>query len=285
MKEDQLLSMKAFSDFIGISQSTLRYYDEIGLFCPVLRKENNYRYYLPQQIITIKIIHVLTTLGVPLKQISEVENGRRPEVIQEILTAQERVLDAQIRSIQESYSIIHTLRQLIQVGCAANVDEISECQSEEQALVMGPVNDFKDYKSFYETFIHFCKQAPDLRINLSYPVGGYFESMDAFLEAPSQPTRFFSLDPNGQHRKSGGRYLTGYTRGYYGQMGDTPERLAAYADAHNLCFCGPLYVIYLHDEICIKDPNQYLSATSVLVEPQKEHGRKVSMMRNKNRIG
>jgi DNA-binding transcriptional MerR regulator len=283
MDENQLLSMKAFSDFTGISQSALRYYDEIGLFSPVLRKENNYRFYSPQQIITIKLINVMASLNVPLKQISEMEKDRKPELIQEILTAQEGVLNAQIRNIQESYSIIHTLRSLIQAGCAANIDEIIDGQVEERALVMGPVNDFKDKLLFYEPFISFCKQAPDLRINLCYPIGGYFENMDVFLETPSQPTRFFSLDPNGQHRKSSGHYLTGYACGYYGEMGDLPERMVAYAKAHNLRFCGPLYVIYLHDEISVKAPDKYLSQASVLVEPQKG-ARKTDAMRSKNRF-
>ncbi|MDR1131581.1 MAG: MerR family transcriptional regulator [Oscillospiraceae bacterium] len=269
MKEDQLLSMKAFSDFTGISQSTLRYYDKIGLFCPVLRKENNYRYYSPQQIITVKVIQVLSGLGVPLKQISEVEKARQPDTIQEILTGQESLLNAQIRHIRESYAIIHTFRRLIQAGCAANESEITDCFMEEQPIVMGQVNRFENNALFYEPFIRFCTQAPELRINLAYPIGGYFESMDAFLAEPAQPTRFFSLDPNGQHQKAGGRYLVGYTRGYYGEMNDLPGRLTAYAQTHKLRFNGPLYVIYLHDEVSIKDPDAYLAQVSVSVVPER----------------
>jgi DNA-binding transcriptional MerR regulator len=59
MREDNLLNISDFSRIVGISPSTLRYYDTIGLFPPaVVGSENNnrYRYYSPMQITTVKII-------------------------------------------------------------------------------------------------------------------------------------------------------------------------------------------------------------------------------------
>jgi hypothetical protein len=47
---------------------------------------------------------------------------------------------------------------------------------------------------------------------MSFPVGGYFEDMDAFMKKPSQPTRFFSIAPKGTDLKPAGLYLIGYTR-------------------------------------------------------------------------
>ncbi|MDR1928079.1 MAG: MerR family transcriptional regulator [Oscillospiraceae bacterium] len=273
MNGTELLSMKDFSEFTGIKQSALRYYDEIGLICPVQRGENNYRYYSPQQIVTINLIQTLTELDIPLKQIGKMEHCRTPEKIMDMLIEQEDLLDSQLRHIRECYSIIHTLNRMIHIGCAAKEAELTECELREFPIIKGPVNDFSNNKLFYETFIRFCRDAKKQRINLSYPVGGYFESADIFFESPSQPTCFFSMDPTGQEKKEAGHYLVAYVRGYYGEMGDSPQRLAAYAKEHALKFTGPLYVIYVLDEISVKEPKRYLAQVSVPVAPEKAYGR------------
>ncbi|MDR1271795.1 MAG: MerR family DNA-binding transcriptional regulator [Clostridiales Family XIII bacterium] len=267
MKETDLLSMKKFSEFSGISQSTLRYYDRIGLFSPIARGENDYRLYSPRQIILINLINVLTDLGVPLKTIHGVVNDRTPEKILETLAVQERLLDAQLHHIQEAYSTIHTLRETIWLGNASNEFEISDVMFDELPLIEGALNDFENESEFYKPFMRFCKEAKNMGVNLNYPIGGYFENMEAFVTAPSQPTRFFSLDPQGRQSRVAGRYIVGYVRGYYGEMGDTGKRLVEYAKANKLAFTGPLYVIYLHDEISIKDTEKYLAQISVSVKP------------------
>jgi effector-binding domain-containing protein len=90
--------------------------------------------------------------------------------------------------------------------------------------------------------------------------------MNVFLNEPSQPTRFFSLDPNGKEKQPKGLYLTGYTRGYYGQTNDLPKRMAAFAKKNRLVFTGPVYNIYLFDEMSITDMNQYLLQVSASVK-------------------
>jgi DNA-binding transcriptional MerR regulator len=269
MNGTDLLTIKDFSEFTGIKQSVLRYYDEIGLCSPVRRGENGYRYYSPQQIVTVNLINVLNDLQTSLKEIGEMERHRTPESILELLTRQENKFDHEMRRLQSAYSITHVFRNLLLTGLSAKENEITDCELDELSIVMGPLNDFEDNRFFYETFIKFCQQSKDTRVNLSYPVGGYFESINTFVSEPSQPTRFFSIDPAGNDKRAAGRHLVGYTRGYYGEMGDTPERLLKYASENGLSFTGPLYVIYVFDEISIKDTTQYLAQVSVPVAPKK----------------
>jgi hypothetical protein len=89
--------------------------------------------------------------------------------------------------------------------------------------------------------------------------------MDLFLRDSSLPTRFFSYDPNGKDRIEGGLYLTGYTRGYYGQTNGLPGRMADYADQNGLMFNGPVYNTYLFDELSVAAPDQYLLQVSASV--------------------
>lgn len=263
------LSIKEFSRLSGIETTTLRYWDEIGLFSPERRDpKNDYRYYSPWQIIAVNFVTVLRNLGIPLRKISEVESTRSPESIMDLIEQQEYLLDKEMRKLQDAYSVIHTRRELIKRGQRTDISEIGVIKLPSRALILGPPNDsFAGSKSFYKPFVNFCDHADDLRVNLDYPIGGYHQTMDSFLASPSEPERFFSLDPNGNNELEAGEYLVAYALGYYGEFGDLPERLAAYIQEHELEATGPVYVIYLHDEISAKDPVSYLSQVSVKVAP------------------
>ncbi|MCL2123438.1 MAG: MerR family transcriptional regulator, partial [Desulfovibrionaceae bacterium] len=116
MEHSTMLSIKDFANFTGINESTLRYYDQIGLVSPSYRGKNRYRYYLPPQVITINFIKVLTKLGVPLSVIKEMMKHRTPQDMLALLAQQENKLDMRLLDLQTAYSIIHTYRENIQAG-------------------------------------------------------------------------------------------------------------------------------------------------------------------------
>ena len=61
-----------FAKILGVKKHTLFHYDEIGLFSPVVKdEENNYRYYFVWQMDTFEVIRALQKLGMPLSEIRE----------------------------------------------------------------------------------------------------------------------------------------------------------------------------------------------------------------------
>ena len=264
-----MLSIKEFADFTGLNESTLRYYDAIGLLSPELRGANRYRYYSPLQTVTVDFIKVLIKVGVPLSTIAEMNKNRTPQSVLALLTRQESKLDAQLHELQTAYSIIHTYRNTIQDGIVAQEQDISVQTLDEARIILGQVNDFNGTANFYAPFMRFCNMAHENKIDLHYPIGGYYENMDAFLNAPSQPSRFFSLDPRGNSKRNAGRYLVAYNKGYYGEFGDRPQKLLAHAQANGLSFSGPLYILYLLDEISMADHQQYVSRIAVGISKKR----------------
>ena len=274
-----LLTVNEFSQLSGIEKSTLRYWDEIGLFSPAKRdSDNNYRYYSPEQLIAVHFITVFSELNIPLKTISAVEKARTPETVFEFLKQQEKQMDMEMKRLRERYSIIHTRSELIWHGLRLNqrfrsVDEADQQAStgiyvspvDEYTYVIGPPNDFGEDDAFFRPFSRFCQQAEELRINLSFPIGGYHSSPESFFSSPGEPEHFFSMDPTGNRKVASGEYLKGFVRGFYGDLGDLPIRMAAYAEENGLVLSGPVYTVYLHDEICINDPSQYLTQVFVAV--------------------
>ena len=260
---DMMVSIKEFAEFVGVKQSILRYYDEIGLFSPAERGENNYRYYSLPQIQTIKLIETFRSLNLPLKQIKEVMESRTPESMVELLSDYEVKLNGDLRALQESFALIHTLRTEIQSGEPQNDNEISIRFVDEGRIFLGPLTDFKPGESYHRVYSNYYRIARRLRVNLSYPIGGYFDTFEEFMATPSRPKRFYSLDPNGLDIRLAGNYLVGFTRGDYGVVNDSPERLQNYIKDNNLKAIGPVYMIYPLNEVSMEDPDQYLARISI----------------------
>lgn len=82
MQEKYLIG--EFSEITGISKRMLRHYDKLGLFTPAeINDENNYRYYLEEQIVELEKIQFLRSLGFTLTSVSDILS--RPIALTEFL--------------------------------------------------------------------------------------------------------------------------------------------------------------------------------------------------------
>ena len=265
MKDHDLLTIKKFSDYTGIKQSTLRHYDEIGLFKPTLRTENGYRYYSAQQTISVNLIIVLTNAGITVKTIKDFIEHRTPEQIFTLLQGQIPELNRELSRIQHAYSIIHTYSEMIKEGIHADIKKISVRLMPKTFIELGPINDFSS-GYLYNSYFYFLHRMEERNINAAYPAGGYYNDIESFTKKPGQPDRYFSHIPIGSDVKEAGEYLVGYTKGFYGQIGDLPNRMNKYIKHNNLIITGPVYEMYLFDEVTVDNPDQYLIQISTPVK-------------------
>lgn len=104
-------------------------------------------------------------------------------------------------------------------------------------------------------------------LDAALPIGRLFEDMDAFIDEPEQPTRFFIVSKDGKSKKEAGRYLIGYTRGQYGETGYLPQNMDAFAQEHGLTFDGPVYCVWQPGDS--GEEGCHLLQASVLVRVEK----------------
>jgi DNA-binding transcriptional MerR regulator len=197
----EYMSIKEFTGFVGMAVASLRHYDKKGVFLPAKHGagfKNNYRYYSPTQITTVKMIRVLTEIGVPLKTIRELTQNRTPENMLKLLSLHRDKLADEIRFLQDAHSVISTYLELLNEGMSATETAISVSEMPQKRLILGDINDFSGNAEFYGEFIRFCKAPHKPKLNVSYPIGGYWDSMAAFLKRPSRPERFFPLTPKAE---------------------------------------------------------------------------------------
>ena len=263
-------SVQEFAKLTGVEASTLRYWDDIGVFSPIRRDpENNYRYYSLAQITAVNFVSALSDLNFPLKTIADLRKDRDPEKFMTMLEKRERQLDMELRALRLRSSIIHARRELIHYGLKVDDTKIAVLHRDDKPIILWPRNEYREGDTFLEPLAAFVNQAESRRVNLNFPVGGYWDSLESFQNAPSRPDCFLSVDPVGTISRKEGEYLVGFARGYYGEMGDLPDRMAAYAKENKITVSGPVYVIYLHDEISTQNPSDYLAQACVAVVNRK----------------
>jgi effector-binding domain-containing protein len=216
------------------------------------------------QITTVKVIRVLTEIGVPLNTIKELAVNRTPLTLMKLLSKYQDIVADELRFLEDVLSVISTFLEMLNKGMSATETELTVSELPEKRIILGDITDYGDSGNFYAEFTRFCNSQREPKLNLSYPVGGYFESMEVFFHE-SFPTRFYSIDPRGNDTQPAGLYLTGYSRGFYGHSHDLPEQMAAYAKKNGLVFSGPVYSSFLFDEISVVDPDQYLLQVSASV--------------------
>ena len=281
INEEDLYSIQEFSQLSGVEASTLRYWDDIGLFSPIHRNpDNNYRYYSLAQIPALNFVTILSELDFPLKTIADLRQDRNPERLLRLLDTQEKAMDMEMQRLRLRYSIIHARRELINHGMSVNEDEITIQKRETTTIVVWPRNEYGESDTFIEPLATSIGEAKERHINFSFPVCGLFDDLEALSEAPNRPQYFFSIDPMGLQSIKAGEYLTGYQRGYFGEMGDLPERMLSQAKEQAVTLTGPAYAIYLLEGTCMQRPEDYLvQVIAPVVRPGARPRRQMTLKR------
>jgi len=262
------LTLTQFSKIVGVTIETLRHYERKGLFQPE-KIINTRRFYCPTQISTFKMISVFKDIGIPLDAIKEYVTHRSPENIMRLFTKQKSVVTDRIRYYNEAHTVISIYLELITEGMCAIENELTVVEMTDRAIVLGEIVDANESFSIHSIFMKFRETHNDMSLNVSYPIGGYFDTMDDFRSRPEKPMRFFSINPKGEDIREGGLYLVGYTRGYYEHINNLSAQMSEFAEDHGLLFSGPVFNTYLFNEVSINDRDNYLLQVSAAVKEKQ----------------
>ena len=125
-----LITIGQFSKLTGVSIRSLRYYDELNLLKPVhINAETKYRYYDFSQFGKLQLILLCIDLGIPLKELSNVNfHDSDSTVIKSILDRGKVLAEEKLRNIQNKLSLIDNINSTINIS-DNNVDNIMFSQS------------------------------------------------------------------------------------------------------------------------------------------------------------
>jgi len=277
MPESGLLSISDFAEFSRTTRDTLLHYDRIGLLSPVLRGENNYRYYSSSQLAIVNVIRTFQQLGMSLEDIGRLRDRRTPELANMVFERQIEEIDKTIEEWVRARKLLLTLKKAI--NSVSNVDEaeITVKFLPAEAIILGDLNDYSRDRTDYDALLTFYEEISHKypNIDLNYPVWATY-SHERIKEGDwKHPDRYYFYNPEGYDKKPAAMYAIGYKRGGYSPNENLYERLVNYIDANGYEICGDAYEEYPLNEICATSDKDYLIRLMITVrektkEPEAE---------------
>ena len=267
MSSNQIFTVAEFAEFTRTTRDTLLHYEKIGLLAPESRGENNYRYYSNGQLAVVNLIRTCQALGMTLAEIKDLKENRTPNLVDELLSQQMERIDLKIDEWIRARKLLFNLKKTIQSVINVDEDAISVQFMPAEAIVLGDLNDYSRGNTDYDALLCFYRlcstKYPELDMN--YPVWGMFSEESVVQREWLWPDRYYFSNPEGLDKKAASLYAIGYTRGGYGNSGGIYERVIEYINSNNFEVCGPAYVEYPLNEVCIADDNEYLMRVMITV--------------------
>jgi DNA-binding transcriptional MerR regulator len=264
----ELLSISELAKFARVSRTALIHYDKVGLVKPISRGDNNYRHYSDEHIALVNLVRTLQHLGMSLKDISDVAHHRTPQSMLKLFSEQIVNIDRDLETLTKARKLMDNMIKVIQEVSDIDESAITLGHMPEEHIILGPQNDYSNGRTLNNALLDFynwCKTR-DGGMDLNYSAWGTLSAERLVKGDWVWPDRFYFNNPDGKEIKRAGTYVTGYTRGNYGDTDGLYRRLMAYIQDKGLKLTGPSYETYPLNEISVMNPNGYLIRVSIMVE-------------------
>ena len=271
MSNIEIFTVAEFAEFTRTTRDTLLHYEKIGLLIPETRGDNNYRYYSNGQLAVVNLIRTCQALGMTLAEIKGMKAIRTPELIDSLLEQQMERIDQKIDEWIRARKLLFALKKTIQSVKNVDEDAITVQFMPVEAIILGDLNDYSRGKTDYDALLNFyrscSKKYPALDMN--YPVWGMVTEERIKQRDWAWPDRYYFSNPEGYDKKPASLYAIGYARGGYGKSGRLYERIVDYINENDFEICGPAYVEYPLNEVCIVEESNYLTRVLITVREKR----------------
>lgn len=260
-----------FAKLMKVSKHTLFHYDDIGLFCPELVGENEYRYYSIYQMETFNTILLLKKLGMSLQEIKAFLDERSPERFLSVFDTREKQIDDEIAKLQEMKRWITQRKAKTEYLKTRDFSSVSILPKPRRYYLCNDVADFSDTSFFLKVnqlILEFEASHSNGDYDIAYfqhpefvehGIYDHYDNVLLLLQEKSPSCNVKTL-PEGD-------YLTAYHIGHWESIGEAYERLFAYQKAHHIVTDGDYLEYYVVDNFTAKDISSYVTEISVRVVP------------------
>jgi len=271
MSESGLLSISDFAEYSRTTRDTLLHYDRIGLLSPVLRGDNNYRYYSISQLAIVNVIRTFQQLGMSLDDIKRLRDRRTPELADSVFEKQIEEIDNIIKEWVNARKLLLTFKKAVNSVSFVDEREITVEYLPAEAIIIGSLNDYSRSRTDYDALLSFyhdvSKKYPD--IDMNYPVWATYSQGKLVNKDWINPDRYYFYNPDGYDRRPASLYAIGYKRGGYGINSDLFERIDKFIEENGYEISGDAFEEYPINEICAADDKDYLIRIMIAVKEKE----------------
>ena len=255
----------------NIAESTLRYYDEKGIFHPsFVDPQTNYRYYTIDQFSLLDTIKFLRQLNIPLKEIKKYIDERNPAYALNLLEKQQEMMLKKQREIEYALAKMEHRIHLIKEATKAKAEQmvIKEIpQRKITAIAVAP--DTTD--DMFEYYIHSLQKnmrqmddslfSGDIGVTVAKKglMQNEFQAYSSvFILLDYMPFQVQSSDEIKE-----GLYACSYHHGPYEETGATYKELLAYIDQEGYEVSGDAIEIGLIDWSVTENPEEQVTEIQI----------------------
>lgn len=268
MNQKNYMPIREFSRLTGIKRENLRFYDQVGLLCPEVRGENNYRYYSRRQLNTAYLVSDLRDLGVSLEEIKRYSSERTPEKMLALFQAQDKHIRAEMERLRDMREIMRLRSDMAREALERGDDALLIEDKEPEPIFLCPIP--APGLTEDESGILAYDYAADHGVNLSFPMGVTVPHEGFVPGGGLPPMRYFFRVRRGHNGfRPGGRYAVGYGRCDVWEAERVYLRLVDFIHAQGLRPHGDVWIEVLLDEMAVQDTERYCVRMDVRVEPDE----------------
>ena len=268
-KEIKRLTTAQFAKLHEVNKRTLHYYDEIGLFRPLTKAENGYRYYDISQSIDFEYIRMLKELNMSIEEIETYRKNPTPADFLKIVNVKEKEIDKQIQRLKDIKAVMQSKKEQI-IFCETLHQQkirIEECKSER--LLVYPYDFSEDDISQIFSRLKDIWKIEQIRMGM-----GSFISLDNVSKMNFD--KYEGIYTIALNKKSvsnnlikpQGKYLCGYQKGKWDKLPALYQKMLDYAAKNNLQLTGYAYEVGLNDFV-ISNEADYI--TKIMIKIDEKH--------------
>lgn len=247
MDNEILFTIKDFALLHNLNKRTLHYYDEIGLFSPIIKKENNYRYYSLNQSAELEYILALKELGMSIAEIKNYLSNPNNTNLINITNKKIEELDQRLNYFINLKDYLKIEKDAINISNKIKDGGIEIQELSEEFLYCTPIShnsdEIKDMSIVMEHLkkvwsITYFKVGCGSYINLEKIENNNFEKYDGLFSIINN----VALEKNIIKREQG-TYLCAYNIGSWDKIPKLYKKMLKYAKEKKLILSGNAYEI------------------------------------------
>ncbi|MCY6485430.1 MerR family transcriptional regulator [Clostridium aestuarii] len=179
MKDKECFSTGEFAKLANVSKQTLIYYDKSGIFSPVYKDENNFRYYSLSQFEALDTLISLREIGVPLKEIKAYLSDKDIENLAELLKKKNQLIKDQINKLKHISNKIENKSLKLEKAIKHQLNTEPYFKRCDLTYIFTSNVESDDYKKIMAKIIEFIKQCKDKEeFDNGNPIGGIIRKED-----------------------------------------------------------------------------------------------------------
>lgn len=273
-KQPLLFTAGQFARLHHLNKRTLHYYDDIGLFSPAHRGEQNgYRYYTDRQSAELQNILAFRELGMSIEEIMDYRKHPDAEGFLSLSGQKLVEIDAQLRRLKNLKSLLEKRRASLALCQDVYDGKIEVLRLPREFLLLTPLPDGEEADMDMEQLLAHLQAAWDhgtgrigcgTYLALHRVCAGQFDAYDGLFTPVPCPQEGESLV-----ERPAGDYLCGYCVGDWAKIPSLYEKMLDYAEKNGLQPEGCCYESGLN-EFAISRMEDYVTQIVIYVSRERK---------------